>query len=298
MPNFKKRNIHEQHYYEEKKRKIAEIDDPDVQKKIDDYLVKHNGLPPKGCTRESGFSSFVFVGDKIDINPSMVKKKKIKEGSTAFVISRLTMSPKLPVSCLASTEHVISMQNEVKDFQSEYSPATKKQVMYQILMKCTAKGYRVASEKKLLSKLICEDDELLSEENLSVAFDRDKGLFIVEASTQIADIQQIIRNINGKNRYQIINCNFADIAVNEGICLLNKDASNPIHALVNVANGLDVNGIENKFFVERDAGLTSGKYTSSYQDNNWTFNFFQTLPELQSRTGYKNDSYAVKIYKK
>ena len=296
-----KYNVLEQHYYMEdnngKKRKLSKIEDADEKKEIDAYMKRHRNHPPENTTRETGYSSLVVHAD-IKINPSMLKKKKVsqskfkKTADTFYIISRLEDAPKLPVSCLASTEHVVCMQNEVEDFKSEYKPTTKKQVMFQILVQCKEKKFDVDAKKNHLTETICKNDGVSCQENVSITFNEARKLFTVEISTQLADIQQVVRNLNHSKSYTIINSGFDEVALNQGICLLNRDTSNPIHALTNI--GDSVNG---KVLLERDAGLTSGLSAGSYQDNNWIFNFFQNMDDLKKRAGYKDNAYAIRILK-
>ena len=84
--------------------------------------------------------------------------------------------------------------------------------------------------------------------------------------------------------------NIITLKAQTGLCLIRGDASNPIHALVNIASTDGMKG-----FLERDAGLTSGKKTHLYQDNHWTFNLYSSLEDLQKRAGYSDKSHAVKL---
>ncbi|WP_010652626.1 hypothetical protein [Fluoribacter dumoffii] len=282
------KNKYEQHYYKEVKRKIAPIEDEDEQKKIDKFLQRYSTTPPS-TSRESGYSAYLFKGKNVAINPSMVKKQKINKDR--YLISRVPEAPKLPVSCLASAEHVVAMQDEVTDFKSESKPATKKKVMYLIPLSCGKRTMSIQKEKKALLELLQKHDGILNADNLQIIYNRKKRILEIMVSTQVADIQLLIRALNSTKRYKIVNCNFEDIHLNEGVCLVKKDASNPIHALVNIADSSSEKG-----FLERDAGTTSGRTTGTYQDSNWTFNFFPNLKDMRERSGYTQETYAIKIF--
>ncbi|ARB93262.1 hypothetical protein [Legionella longbeachae] len=279
---------YEQHYYKEISKKIVLIKNEDEQRKIDRYMEKHTTNPPR-TTRESGYSAYLFKGKKIDVNSSMVKKRKIDKDH--LLITRLNKAPTLPISCLASTEHVIAMQDGVDDFESELEPKTKQNVMYLIQLKCHAKKMNVQREKKALLYLLHEYDDTLSKNNVSILYNKEKAVFEIKVSTQVADIQLLVRALTSKKKFNIINCDFEDIGLNQGVCLVKKDASNPIHALVNIANSESEKG-----FLERDAGTTTGLYTASYQDRNWTFNFFSSLEHMREKTEYPKDSFAIKLF--
>ncbi|KTD17517.1 hypothetical protein [Legionella jordanis] len=287
------RDVQETHYYQEKKQKIHEIKNFKLKKKIDSHMKSHKNMPPDGTTRESGYSVYCFSGSEVRANRAMVHAKK---NGHAYILSRLKNAPKLPVSCLASAEHVISMQSEVEDFQSEFLPESKKQVVYEINLKINNPSNWKTERNKLL-KVICENDDLLTAADIHLSCDKKSQIVTVELGTQQADIQHTIGNLRNARRYQILSCNFDAIQLNEGICLLKPDASNPIHALVNIAEGRS-EGVTTKFFLERDAGKTSGQACSSYQDNKWTFNFFTSLSQMKQQTGFPENALAVKIVKK
>ncbi|KTD65309.1 hypothetical protein Lsan_0825 [Legionella santicrucis] len=278
---------YEQHYYKEVSKKVVPIEDEEEQRKIDTFMEKHSTTPSR-TSRESGYSAYLFKGKKIEVNSSMVKKRKIDEDH--LLISRINKAPTLPVSCLASTEHVIAMQDEVDDFKSELEPQTKQNVIYLLPLRCHAKKVKVQSEKKAILNLLHEYDDTLNKNNVNILYNKDKSSFEIRVSTQVADIQLLIRALTSKKKYSIINCDFEDIGLNQGICLIKKDASNPIHALVNIANSDAEKG-----FLERDAGTTTGLYTTSYQDRNWTFNFFTSLENMREKTEYPEDTFAIKI---
>jgi hypothetical protein len=283
-----KRNVFERHFYKEKRRKLFAITDKSEQNKII-CIKKRDGFFPKDTTCEKGYSSLVVMASDIKVNSSMLAIKKLKK---YHIISRLNNAPTLPVSCISSTEHVVCMNDSVEDFKSDSEPGTKKEVMFQILVKSNVKTIDVDIEKVSLAKTICENDSLLTENDLTVTFDVNLNLFTVEAGTQLTDIQQVVRNLNQSKRYQLVDCNFENIALNEGICLIKPDASNPIHALANIVDTKTIKG-----FLERDAGSTTGLFTRSYQDNNWTFNFFHDISDLKKKTGYNNDAHVIKIHR-
>ncbi|CAM3004090.1 Uncharacterised protein [Legionella steigerwaltii] len=278
---------HEQHYYKEASKKITPIEDEDEQRKIDEFLKRHS-TPPRSTARESGYSAYLFHGENVEVNTSMVKKRKVDKEH--FLISRTAKAPKLPVSCLASAEHVVAMEDEVTDFKSESEPKTKQNVMYLISLSCNTKKANATNEKKAILKLMQEYDDTLNKKNVRITYNRKKAVFEIRVSTQVADIQLLVRALTSVPKYQIVNCDFADIGLNEGVCLVKKDASNPIHALVNIANSDTEKG-----FLERDAGTTSGRSTAAYQDRNWTFNFFSSLPDMRKKTEYPQSALAIKI---
>ena len=250
-------------------------------------MKKHGNLPPDGIAREMGYSSIAIDAE---INPSMLEKV---ESSSVLILSRLKDAPVLPISCLASAEHVISMQNQVVDFVSESQPSSENKVMYQILVRPFAIGNTRNTNKALLLKAFLTYDPQLRIKDVSIQFLTKTKLFSIEISTQIGDIQKTIKAIKSLKMFTIINYEFADIGLNEGLCLIKGNATNPIHALVNIANTDSKKG-----FLERDAGLTSGQKTASYQDNHWTFNFYESLSDLQHRTGYTEKSSAVRLFLK
>lgn len=286
---FNNYKFFEKHYYLEKKDALVEIKDNAFQKKIESHMRTHHNLPPLNTAREAGFSAVEMDVDKaIEINPSLLETHK--ENSEA-IISRLPSAPALPISCLASAEHVIAMQNSVKDFVSEFKPKSKSRVMYQIMVKSYLTGVtNINDQIAHLESCLLKYDNQLVKKDISIRVDRKKRLFVIEISTQRGDIQKIIKSIKSLRNFKIINTNFAEVGLNQGLCLIKGDASNPIHALVNIANTEDTKG-----FLERDAGLTSGLKTQTYQDNHWTFNFYSNLEEMQHRTGYSDKSYAVKL---
>ncbi|KTC85194.1 hypothetical protein [Legionella brunensis] len=301
MPKPKKEtpksaSIYEKNYYRERNKKIYKINSAQEQKKIDKHMQSHNNLPPKGVTREAGFSVYLFKGTSLEVNASLVRKKKT--GGTAFILSKLKKKAcRLPVSCIASTEHVISMQEKVEDFVSDSIPAeSKKQVMYQILVRVDSL-LNIAIESINLAEVICKDDDILTTSDVAIRYDFDKDVFVVELGTQVTDIQQIVRRLNAVAAYHIVSCDFEDIQLNDGVCLLKPDASNPIHALANIAQGKNFTGGQMKFFLERDAGMTSGQ-TEVYQDSDWTFNGYDSLQNLRDATGYPDDAHALRIFYK
>ncbi|WED42438.1 hypothetical protein [Legionella cardiaca] len=300
MPKYAKkkhteRAVYESHYYRETKSKLTEILDVREKRRIDSYMASHNNFPPTGTARESGYSSLVFEGTQLEANTSMVDIERTDDDTT-FILSRLAEAPKLPVSCIASTEHVVA-QEMVEDFVSEYIPESKMKVMYQILVRIDGVSL-ISLEKRKLAKEICKDDDILTLEDVIVSYDNARGLFVVELGTQVTDIQEVIRTLQKQSRYHIESCNFEEININDGVCLLKADASNPIHALANIAQGIDQGGMQTKFFLERDAGSTTGKKTAEFQDSRWTFNGFQSLDDLRKSTGYPADAYAFKISKR
>ncbi|KTD81756.1 hypothetical protein [Legionella waltersii] len=278
---------HERHYYKETGKKLVAIQDEQEHRKIDKYMKKHSTTPPR-TSRESGYSVYLFKGKHIEVNSSMVKRQKID--NEHFLISRAVNAPALPVSCLASTEHVIAMQDKVEDFKSEFEPSTKQKVMYQILLSCCSKKLKIQHEKRALLNLLKKYDDTLSNENVRISYNKKRSVFEITVGTQVADIQLLVRALSSKSKYKIIDCDFKGIGLNEGVCLVKKDASNPIHALANIANSDSEKG-----FLERDAGSTSGLYTASYQDSQWTFNFFTSLDDLRNKTEYPEDTLAIKI---
>lgn len=281
---------YEQHYYKEVDNQIVPIDDQEEQEKIDAFMKRNNSLTPPYTSREAGFSTYNFYGKTVNINGSMLKKKKI-DSDEHYLISRAPEAPKLPVSCLASTEHVIAMQEYVDDFQSESLPETKQNVMYLISLSCNARKINIQNEKKSILKLITQYDKEIQAKDVHIIYNKDKAVFEITVGTQVADIQLLVRALSSKSQYTIVDCDFNDISLNQGICLVKRDASNPIHALVNIADSEHEKG-----FLERDAGTTSGRSTDSYQDNNWTFNFFTSLSDMREKTKYPENTLAIKIF--
>ncbi len=279
----------ERHYYKEANDKISHIENKAEQRKIDAFMQKHS-TTPANTSRESGYSSYLFGIRKVKINKSMLKKEKTTDG--AYFLSRAATAPKLPVSCLASAEHVVAMQDEVTDFKSELEPTTKKQVMYQVFVSCDTGKLNIQKETTDLLTCIRKYDKTLDENNVSITYNKERGVFDIQVSTQTADIQLLIQALTSVKKYKVVSCDFADIGLNQGVCLVKEDASNPIHALVNIADSDSEKG-----FLERDAGTTSGSTTESYQDSNWTFNFFKNLDDMRQKTAYPQNTFAIKIFK-
>ncbi|PWY57661.1 hypothetical protein DGG96_00770 [Legionella qingyii] len=277
----------EKHYYKEVGKKIVCVEDEEEQRKIDKFMERHSITPPS-TSRESGYSSYMFHGSNVEVNTAMVKKQKIDKDH--YLISRTSKAPALPVSCLASTEHVVAMQDQVANFKSESEPKSKQNVMYLIQLSCSAKKMNVRDEKKAILSLIQEYDNTLNKNNIRITYNKGKAVFTIKVSTQVADIQLLVRALTSKKKYKIVDCSFEDIGLNQGVCLVKKDASNPIHALVNIADSESEKG-----FLERDAGTTSGRHTTAYQDCNWTFNFFTSLEDLRKKTEYPASAFAIKI---
>ncbi|AWN75650.1 hypothetical protein LEAN103870_16545 [Legionella anisa] len=279
----------EQHYYKEVGKKIVPIEDEDEQRKIDEFMKKHHSETPSHTARESGYSAYMFHGRAVEVNTSMVKKRKVDEEH--YLISRAPKAPTLPVSCLASTEHVVAMQEDVKDFMSESEPQTKQNVMYLIPLACSTKKITIRNEKSAILKLLHQYDSTLNRNNVSITYNKEKVVFEIKVSTQVADIQVLVRALTSTKKYKIVDCDFEDIGLNQGVCLVKRDASNPIHALVAI-----VDSNSEKGFLERDAGKTSGRNTASYQDRHWTFNFFTSLEDMRKKTEYPEDTFAIKIF--
>ncbi|WP_454785522.1 hypothetical protein [Legionella sp. WA2024007413] len=278
----------EQHYYKEVGTSLVCIEDEEEQRKIDQFMERHS-TPPPHTSRESGYSSYMFQGSSVAVNTSMVKKQKIDK--THYIISRTSKSPTLPVSCLASTEHVIAMQDKVANFKSESEPKSKQNVMYLIPLSCGTKKMNARDEKKAILSLLHKYDNTLNKNNVRISYTKKTSVFTIKASTQVADIQLLVRALRSVKKYKIVDCSFKDIGLNQGICLVKRDASNPIHALVNIADSDSEKG-----FLERDAGTTSGRHTGAYQDCNWTFNFFTSLEDMRKRTQYPSNALAIKIF--
>lgn len=285
----------EDHYYSEDSEGLVEITDVAHQARIEDYRKKHRGYFPDGTTCESGYAALEFAAaSDVCINPSLVEKHSVAGSSTATIVARLTDGPKLPVSCIAAVEQVVALQDKVTDFVSDLEPSSKKQVMYQILLRTRAILYdEVEERERMLAALIKEDAAHLTKEDVSIAFVPSSGLFSIEVSSQKGDIQKIIKGLNKLRYYSIVDVDFKDVHLNEGICFVKSDASNPIHAVVNVADTASEKG-----FLERDAGATSGAHTALYQDNFWTLNKFRSLEEIHKHRGHESPYVAVKMYLK
>ena len=284
----------ESHFYREDREGLLEITDSKEKERITSYRKKHCNYLPDGTTCESGYTSLEFdASSAVCINPSLVEKRTPGGGSTATIVARLSDGPKLPVSCIAVVEQVVAMQNEVTDFVSDYKPASKKRVMYQILLQMVPSVTDLPAFKTRVRAALKRFDECLTDENIAIRFYRKAKRMSLDISTQTADIQKLIKGIKSIRECTIVNPAFPGIGLNEGICLVKSDASNPIHALVNVADTKD-----KKVFLERDAGLTSGLHTPFFQDSNWTFNPYRSLEELKAKTGYSDKAFAVKLYLK
>ncbi|KGP62850.1 hypothetical protein EP47_14310 [Legionella norrlandica] len=288
MKRKRELNKYEQHYYKEVGKKVVLIEDEDEQRKIDKFMERHS-TTPSYTARESGYSAYMFNGRGVQVNTSMVEKQKIDRDH--YLISRAAKAPALPVSCIASAEHVVAMQDEVTDFKSEFEPKAKQNVMYLILLSCSTKKLNVLKEKKAILNLLQKYDDTLTKDNISITYNKKKSVFEIKVSTQIADIQLLIRALTSSTKYKIVDCDFEEIDLNQGVCLVKKDASNPIHALVNI-----VNSDSEKGFLERDAGTTTGMLTETYQDRNWTFNFFTSLDDMREKTKYPESTLAIKIF--
>ena len=186
---------------------------------------------------------------------------------------------------------MIAMQNRVTDFVSADEPSQKKQVVYQLLLR--VKGavlYDSLIEQARIKDALLWFDSGLHTEDISIGLSG-SGLFVVEVSTQIGDIQCMTKAINSLGYYfEFVDVDFADIHLNEGVCLVKRDATNPIHALVNIADTA-----AEKYFLERDAGATSGTHTATFQDRSWMFNRYCSLDELYKVRGRAADFFAVKL---
>ncbi|WP_058535213.1 hypothetical protein [Legionella saoudiensis] len=278
---------YEKNYYKETDGKILLIEDKGQQKKIDSFMRAHNTTPANTAV-EAGYSTYGFYGKKISINTSMLKKRRMKACSE---LSRNDQAPTLPVSCLASTEHVIAMGNDVTNFESEFEPKTKLNVMYLIQLSCDNTKNKQKIMQSILDTLHLHDDTL-NKHNVKITYNSKKEVFEIRVGTQVADIQLIIQALNTKKEFNIIDCEFKDIGLNQGVCLVKRDASNPIHAMVNIANSERKKG-----FLERDAGTTSGRLAAAYQDSRWVYNFFTSLKDMREKTHYPQNTFAIKIYK-
>ena len=289
--------IKERHYYRENlKRGLVEIKDKDEQEAIDAHMKKHRNFPPEGIACETGYSSLVLgsSSEEVSVNPSLLLKRRAAGDSSAVIIERLRpKAPKLPISCLSAAEHVIALQDKVTDFVSDYKPASKKRVMYQILLQIAPTVMDFPTFETRVRTSLKRFDECLTDENIAIRFYRKAKRMSLDISTQTADIQKLIKGIKSIRECTIVNPAFPGIGLNEGICLVKSDASNPIHALVNVADTKD-----KKVFLERDAGLTSGLHTPFFQDSHWTFNPYRSLEDLKAKTGYSEKAFAVKLYLK
>ena len=288
----------ESHFYREDREGLLEITDSKEKERITSYRKKHCNYLPDGTTCESGYTSLEFdASSAVCINPSLVEKRTPGGGSTATIVARLSDGPKLPVSCIAVVEQVVAMQNEVTDFVSDREPSSKKRVMYQIMLRRTRTSlylYDAAEEAEhMRAALIKEDPVHLTKEDITITFAPSTELFTIEVSSQKGDIQKIIKGINKLRYYSIVDVDFKDVHLNEGICFVKSDASNPIHAVVNVADSAFEKG-----FIERDAGATSGAHTELYQDNFWTLNKFQSLQEIHKHRRHESPYVAVKMYLK
>lgn len=281
--------ILEHHYYKEVEMKIMHINDENEQNQID-KSIEEDRIPPPSTTRESGYSTYLFKGSNIEVNTSLVKKRKLDEQH--YSISRAIDAPVLPVSCLASTEHIVALQNKVTDFKSEFEPEAKNKVSYLISLSCNSLITNLNKEKKTILNLILAWDPELNQDDIRISYNKKKFIFEIRASTQLADIQLLVCALTQETKYNIVQCKFKDIGLNQGICLVKKDGSDPVHALVNIANSEDEKG-----FIERDAGATTGLNTATYQDRNWTFNFFSSLEAIRKKNNFPEDALAIKIFK-
>lgn len=223
--------------------------------------------------------------DKFDVNPSLLTtaEKKTESSSSAFLLERLTDAPKLPVSCIDSTEHVVAMGDAVADFKSPSSPSTKNDVVYRILIK------KVAVTAKTLASVIREGDEAIQEGHIKLTSHFNH--IAIEIGTQVGDCLSIIQNLV-KHGFEIINCDFANIQKNEGICFVDKTTKTkeggPIHAVVNIASSSH----SGKVFLNRDAGSMSGVF-HGYTDANWLFFKARDMADLRKQVGFGDERFAV-----
>ena len=154
--------IRKENYYREDEvlSDLTVITDKKSKINIDEYMKKHHNYPPLFTSKESGYSS-IHLPDALEmtLNPAMLKKtplatsKKRSRGTTLDdievpLVERVPSAPKLPVSCLAASEHVIAMGNRVTHFISEAEPTEKKHVVYQLLVKISSPIKSIALEKK------------------------------------------------------------------------------------------------------------------------------------------------------
>ncbi len=280
----------EVHYYKERYRTISEIHDPEMQKKIDQHIQTHQYLPPYNTAKESGYSSIGIATTKeININPSMVEKLHDSD-SMKTIIRRLANPPALPVSCMATAEHVIALGNQVTDFVSEYQPKEKHQVVFQILVRSLVPNEIVSEAKSRLLRAILKHDPSLNKKDIRVMFCVKRKLYVIELNTQKGDVEETIKSIKKSPFNKIMDCDFSEVNLNEGLCLIKTSSPEYIHALVNIADSKVQKG-----FIERDAGLTSGLGAHRYQDRCWTFNFYKSLDHLKQETHFPSDSHAVKL---
>ncbi|MFZ4077777.1 MAG: hypothetical protein ACOYKA_07315, partial [Legionellaceae bacterium] len=298
-------SLREANYYREDEElsKLKVITDKKLQVKIDEHMKKHHNYPPLFISKEAGYSS-IHIPDALEItlNPAMLKKTSVvvsKKRSRAAAVDNSEMplveramgAPKLPVSCLAASEHVIAMGNRVSHFVSDTEPAEKKHVVYQLLVRIHSSLKSVALEKKSLLEAFTRFDPLLDPGDISIRYNRLPSLFIIEVSTQTGDILKMVKGIKSIKNAQIVNIDLSSIRLNEGICLIKGDASNPIHALVNIGDSES-----DKIFLERDAGSTTGKHTEHYQDDRWLFNVYSSLDDLRKEAGYSSQSYSCRLF--
>lgn len=286
----------ERHYYRETNGKISEITRRETIQAIDTHMEENQGEPPEGIAREMGYSQVaVAKDDKPRFNPSMLQlASNGTRSSSSYMLAKLKNPPKLPVSCIAAAEHVIASQNRVKSFVCETEPKSKQHVMYRLVVRSLGgRQYRREIPEILYQAILDSDSKITPRDVLISEFTENRQrYFSIEIGTQIGEIQKIIRNIKACKLVKLIDPEFDKIALNEGVCLVKQDTSNPIHALVNIAQ---FPHSSKKCMLERDAGLTTGLTANAYQDSKWTFNMYENLEELKHRTGYKPDSYAVKL---
>ena len=286
----------ERHYYRETNGTVSEITQRETILAIDTHMEENQGEPPEEIAREIGYSQIIVAkDDKPCFNPSMLQLASSgTRNSSYYILSRLKDAPKLPISCIAAAEHVIASQNQVKNFVCETEPKSKQYVMYRLVVRSLGGRQYHREIPELLYQAILNSDAKINQHDVLISeFTENRHrYFRIEIGTQIGDIQKIIKNIKACKLVRLSDAKFDEIGLNEGLCLVKQDTSNPIHALVNIA---EFPHSQKKCLLERDAGLTTGLTTHSYQDSKWTFNMYENLEELKNRTGYKPDSYAVKL---
>lgn len=283
-------------YYQEdptQRGKVAPIDNQTQKNKIDYYYRKY-GKFPAGFSRENGYRKLTLAihADKIQINDKLIKKKS--STSSATIISKLKEKTiALPVSCMGSTEHIVAMENQVTHFVSEFRPKSKKDVYYQIKLEYEDDALSATDKIENIGISIQDKDSQIDPSDWNIHHIKDNH-FILEASTQQCDIELILSALTQLPNITILPCEFNNIHLNEGLCLVSKKSEESIHAIVNIADTEK----EGKVFLERNAGAMTGNSLSKYQDTKWVFRFFNDMPSLKASYGFDQSDYVIKIVKK
>lgn len=302
MPGYKyiSGELESYHYSAEKqngKRVLLHVTNPVKQAKIDAYRETHGMFEPNK-TVEIGFSEFTVLGDDVTVNESFLAishtsyERNVQIGDHTYqrnikttTVSRSENPLQLPISCVETTEHVVAVPKNTGDFIAHNKPEAKKQVYFQILIH---ENQSTLKKKQLLTTIVCTADKKLNDNDVIISYDDNKKCYLIEVATQKANIKAIIATL-AENNLKLIDCDFDELKINEGICFVKLDGSNPIHARPIVGKlGNDI------ICIEREAGSLPA---ISYQATNklWLFKPFNTL--YQGTDFDENKTCVLKIVK-